>query len=606
MTRPAGRRHCHIAIAIVTALVIVAASLSALLSPREAAAADCDRIAATVAVCRFYPSSSTLVNPLTSIAITLGGSAHETLTSRDHWHQIGTAGGVFALVKGLDPGTAYTAGGTAYWSGGSKTLRSYFISKLPTSVPPAVFGVRVDDAGTGDRVTWDSPAGLYSEIEIERETLVDLPSGASFWSNGVVFTHTPSLAYLLDVVRTGTSSSYTYSADLYITGSTRVYTDATVLDSGIYRYRVRAVDGDIGGPWSSWRVRIGSEAAQTVSPAPLNVEVTRTADWTAAILTWDAVPQDVTEYVIRRQNMVVRDDFIFGEGTRTFTVAASTGDATGDYTDSGIDGDTTYQYEVAAKVAAGQGPFSEPVLTAGRQDPTSSVDRSGVFTSPNLEGFSPVVDEDAAPTAHEIAIAAPSSAWPIRVEAMATEAILLSGDGTATGCANLESSLVVTRGAPTFWLYACEADKLTTIQLRRDGDRSLLAEYRIHTKSPRTPPPTPPSPGAIGTPSSDDPLSIEPIIDEVMRNSGIGYDMGALKHFLVIAGAVGMAAVPLLAGGRGPSNIVIAFLVFNIGLWLGALWMGFPWYWALIPTALTVGLGIMAGARSVAGVGVGR
>ena len=90
-----------------------------------------------------------------------------------------------------------------------------------------------------------------------------------------------------------------------------------------------------------------------------------------------------------------------------------------------------------------------------------------------------------------------------------------------------------------------------------------------------------------------------------MSNAGIDYDMGLLKNFLVVAGAVGVAAIPLLKGGRGPSGIVIAFLVFNMVLWLGGLWMGFPWYWALIPTALTVGLGSMAGLRSMAGVGGG-
>ena len=588
MTRPMGRRWCYVA--GMATLLIVVASLYALPAPRDVAAHHgCERKAATVAVCHF--TAQNLGDPLTAIVITLNGSAHETLTSSDHWYRQSSTR-VYALVRNLAADTPYNVDGTAWAGGNSRGLDAVSLSRFTSNVPPAVFGVRVSHVDTGDRVAWDPPAGFYSKVEIERETFT------SFWSNGVVFTYTPTLEYLVEI-----------SGDLHATdSSTRAYTDTTATDSLAYRYRVRTLDGDTGGAWSVWRTTVGSEAAQTVSSAPFNLDVVRTADGTAATLSWDAVPRDVTKYVLRREEMVLRANQIqpsWTEAKSLDVVAIGTGDVPTTYTDQGIDEDTTYRYRVAAVDPAGQGPFSEPVETAGHQDPTSVVDRTGLFTTPSLEGYSPGLNATGDAQGYEIKISAPSSAWPIRVEVHEGRSVRLSDTGTATSCSNLEEDLTVTKATAKFWLYACHAGELTTLQLRRDGDRALLAEYRVYTKSSKVPPPTPSGPGAIGTPSADDPLGIEPIIEEIMSNAGIDYDMGLLKNFLVVAGAVGVAAIPLLKGGRGPSGIVIAFLVFNMVLWLGGLWMGFPWYWALIPTALTVGLGAMAGLRSMAGVGGG-
>ena len=601
MTRPMGRRWCYVA--GMATLLIVAASLYALPAPRDVAATHgCVRKAATVAICHFQTTSSILGNTLTSIAITLNGSAHETLTSSAHWWRHGSTS-VSVLVRNLAADTPYSVDGTAYWAGGgNRGFDAIALSRSTSNVPPAVFGVRVGHVDTGDRVAWDPPARFYSKVEIERETLVEYPSGASLWANGVVFTYTPTLEYVVEAFGDG-------SYDLHTTdSSTRAYTDTTATDSSTYRYRVRTLDGDTGGAWSVWRTTVGSEAAQTVSSVPFNLDVIRTADGTAATLSWDAVPRDVTKYMLRREEMVLRANQIQPSWTETKTfdvVATGTGDVPTTYTDQGIDEDTTYRYRVAAVDPAGQGPFSDPVETAGHQDPTSVVDRTGLFTTPSLEGYSPGLNATGDAQGYEIKISAPSSAWPIRVEVHEGRSVRLSDAGTATSCSNLEEDLTVTKATAKFWLYACHAGELTTLQLRRDGDRALLAEYRVYTKSSKVPPPTPSGPGAIGTPSADDPLGIEPIIEEIMSNAGIDYDMGLLKNFLVVAGAVGVAAIPLLKGGRGPSGIVIAFLVFNMVLWLGGLWMGFPWYWALIPTALTVGLGAMAGLRSMAGVGGG-
>ena len=85
--------------------------------------------------------------------------------------------------------------------------------------------MRVGPVDTGDRVAWDPPAGIYSKVEIERETLVEYPSGASLWANGVVFTYTPTLEYVVEAFSDG-------SYDLHATdSSTRAYTDTTATDS---------------------------------------------------------------------------------------------------------------------------------------------------------------------------------------------------------------------------------------------------------------------------------------------------------------------------------------------------------------------------------------
>ena len=318
-------------------------------------------------------------------------------------------------------------------------------------------------------MAWDPPARFYSKVEIERETLVEYPSGASLWANGVVFTYTPTLEYVVEGFSDG-------SHDLHATdSSTRAYTDTTATDSSTYRYRVRTLDGDTGGAWSVWRTTVGSEAAQTVSSVSFNLDVIRTADGTAATLSWDAVPRDVTKYVLRREEMVLRANQIQPSWTGAKSldvVAIGTGDVPTTYTDQGIDEDTTYRYRVAAVDPAGQGPFSEPVETAGHQDPTSVVDRTGLFTTPSLEGYSPGLNATGDAQGYEIKISASSSAWPIRVEVHEGRGVRLSDTGTATSCSNLEEDLTVTKATAKFWLYACHAGELTTLQMRRDGPDS--------------------------------------------------------------------------------------------------------------------------------------
>jgi phosphodiesterase/alkaline phosphatase D-like protein len=130
------------------------------------------------------------------------------------------------------------------------------------------------------------------------------------------------------------------------------YTDTTVLKNTRYYYRVRAFNtiNTIGN--SAW-----SNTATVMTPGQLPTAPTGLATGavtsTSVVLNWTALVGDQTGFVIQS---ATNAGFTTGLGRVTVNTPALT-----TYTRTGLRRNTLYYFRVAARNAAGTGPYSNVV-----------------------------------------------------------------------------------------------------------------------------------------------------------------------------------------------------------------------------------------------------
>ena len=98
--------------------------------------------------------------------------------------------------------------------------------------------------------------------------------------------------------------------------------------------------------------------------------------------------------------------------------------------------------------------------------------------------------------------------------------------------------------------------------------------------------------------------AVDSSITQILSPTGLTWDAAKMRHFLVVLGSGALAALGLIGNNRlggklSGQSVLLAFLLLNLALWLGVRWLGFPWYWAMLPTLLTVGWGLMTFGRKV-------
>ena len=236
--------------------------------------------------------------------------------------------------------------------------------------------------------------------------------------------------------------------------------------------------------------------------APEQVSVARNDDGDQATVTWVA-PDSVhslTKYIIQRAELQRTSGVaVWGKETYFETTDATTLT----YTDTGLDPDVTYQYQVAGVSSAGTGFYSATVRTLG------AAGENDVDVDDRSYDAIPTPDHGQLPTGYD----------------------------TST------------------------------------GDAELVA-------------------------------AVDASLTQIISPTGLTWDPDKMRHFLVVLGS-GVVVCLALVGNRKLGNringqsILLAFLLFQASLWLGALMLGFPWQWAMLPTLMTVGLGIIAFAKKV-------
>jgi streptogramin lyase len=136
-------------------------------------------------------------------------------------------------------------------------------------------------------------------------------------------------------------------------GSTLSFTDSGLSNGTTYEYEVAAVNAAGEGAKSS---PVAEATPRTVPGAPTSVTASGTDE--GAEVSWSAPSSDggseVTSYVVYRDGVEVHET---ADGS------------TLSFTDSGLSNGTTYEYEVAAVNAAGEGAKSSPVAEATPQAP---------------------------------------------------------------------------------------------------------------------------------------------------------------------------------------------------------------------------------------------
>ena len=251
-----------------------------------------------------------------------------------------------------------------------------------------------------------------------------------------------------------------------------------------------------------YSVPVSIHTLANLPEAPEQVSVARNDAGDEATVTWaepDSV-YDLTKYIIQRAELQ-RTSGVAVWGKETFFETAD--GATLTYTDTGLDPDVTYQYQVAGASSAGTGFYSATVRTLGAAGENDvGVDDRGYDAIPTP-------DHGQLPTGYD----------------------------TST------------------------------------GDAELVA-------------------------------AVDASITQMIGPTGLTWDPDKMRHFLVVLGA-GVLAGAALVGNRKLGNringqsILLAFLLFQATLWLGALMLGFPWHWAMLPTLMTVGLGLIAFGKKV-------
>ena len=251
-----------------------------------------------------------------------------------------------------------------------------------------------------------------------------------------------------------------------------------------------------------YSVPVSIHTLANLPEAPEQVSVARNEAGDEATATWVA-PDSVktlTKYIIQRAELQ-RTSGVAVWGKETFFETADGDTLT--YTDTGLDPDVTYQYQVAGVSSAGTGFYSATVRTLGAAGENDvAVDDRGYDAIPTP-------DHGQLPTGYDSST----------------------------------------------------------------GDAELVA-------------------------------AVDASITQMISPTGLTWDPTRMRHFLVVLGA-GVLAGMALVGNRKLGNringqsILLAFLLFQAALWLGALMLGFPWHWAMLPTLMTVGLGLIAFGKKV-------
>ena len=237
-----------------------------------------------------------------------------------------------------------------------------------------------------------------------------------------------------------------------------------------------------------------------LADAPEQLSVTRNDAGDEATVTWAAPNDAVTSYLIQRAELQ-RSSGVAVWGDETYLTTADASSTT--HTDTGLDPDKTYQYQVAGVNASGTGFYSVTVRTIGAAGEAAVTVDDRTFD----------------------AIATPDHGQ------------LPTGYDTST------------------------------------GDAEMVA-------------------------------AVESSITQILSPTGLTWDAAKMRHFLVVFGAGALAGLGLIGNNRlggklSGQSVLLAFLLFNLALWLGVRWLGFPWYWAMLPTLLTVGWGLMTFGRKV-------
>jgi autotransporter-associated beta strand protein len=181
---------------------------------------------------------------------------------------------------------------------------------ISTSAPPAPTGLTVTTSGHQSvTLTWNASSGA-NYYTIQRSALVANGGGAS-----------------------DTLSTITLSNN--ITGTT--YTDTSPTDGSIYSYSVTASSAGGTSANSASAVGVPLPSSPASAPGSLTANVVQSTNIT---LTWSAVSGAVG-YIIQRGT----------SASGPFTYVMSITETT--YTDTGLNPNTTYYYEVAAVNAAG-------------------------------------------------------------------------------------------------------------------------------------------------------------------------------------------------------------------------------------------------------------
>lgn len=367
---------------------------------------------------------------------------------------------------------------------------------------------------TSTRVMAQGLTGLCTQSENGVTCLFRYTNASAYATD---YRYTQTVQYLADTGWTdiGSDSSAPPYAETSVVGHSPdgrsyniTYLQAVIVgldpDTG-YTLRAKSHYEHLTDPTRNWDLYSTVLSIHTLSvlpEAPEQVSVARNEAGDGTTVTWVA-PDSVktlTKFIIQRAELQ-RTSGVAVWGKEKFFETAD--GATLTYTDTGLDPDVTYQYQVAGVSSAGTGFYSATVRTLGAVGENDvAVDDRGY---------------DAIPTPNH--------------------GQLPTGYDTST------------------------------------GDVELVA-------------------------------AVDASITQMIGPTGLTWDPDKMRHFLVVLGA-GVLAGMALVGNRKLGNrnngqsMLLAFLLFQAALWLGALMLGFPWHWAMLPTLMTVGLGLIAFGKKV-------
>ena len=323
------------------------------------------------------------------------------------------------------------------------------------------------------------------------------PSGRSNESTDIQYL---SAGNWVNISTSSTSTPYVINSYLGRISSGNYWSQMQITLIGLDDDTTYTIKGQLGT--GTYSVPVTFRTLANLPEAPEQVSVARNDAGDEATVTW-AEPdsfRDLTKYIIQRSELQ-RTSGVAVWGKETFFETAD--GATLTYTDTGLDPDVTYQYQVAGVSSAGTGFYSATVRTLGAAGENDvAVDDRGYDAIPTP-------DHGQLPTGYD----------------------------TST------------------------------------GDVELVA-------------------------------AVDASITQMIGPTGLTWDPDKMRHFLVVLGA-GVLAGMALVGNRKLGNringqsILLAFLLFQAALWLGALMLGFPWHWAMLPTLMTVGLGLIAFGKKV-------
>ena len=291
--------------------------------------------------------------------------------------------------------------------------------------PITEYQVRRDD-GDGTVVTVSTAAAIYTDRDVAKgvdytfQVRAKNAAGPGLWSDPVIaqvpITWTDIITEPEQV--TGVSATLTEEGTdvdlawnapndggstillyeiqrIFLGGPGTTHSDAGLTPGATYTYQVRARNVVGPGPWSN-AVQVAVPLPEPDTPAtPGQVTgLEATADRSGIALSWD-IPDDggspITEYEIQRD--YESEGFAF--------LATNVGEASTNYSDSGLVADATYTYQVRARNGAGYGPWSEsasaeaPTSTTEDKTATSTPPATATSTPPSqVSGLSATVAED--------------------------------------------------------------------------------------------------------------------------------------------------------------------------------------------------------------------